>query len=204
MERKKAIQKIADKFNLKAEEIEFALAFKPRNTTPKASPAPKRKRKIEEPEEKPRPQKFLFLKEDFLLLEEKIKEVHEEVVRLGKEIGASCDESETFHDNFEFEQFTLQKSMWTEHWRRLRKIKNNSMIVSKNQEIDHVGIGNIVDLKINDVLSQKKVGSFLTFKNDDLSYGSLIAKAIIGRRAGDVIDVKEDKKVIIIEVIKIT
>lgn len=201
MERLEAIRRIADKFNLKVEEIEFALAFKPRESQTKRATATKRKKKKEEAA--PKPKKYLFLKEDFDLLEEKIKKVHEEVSRLGKEIGASCDETETFHDNFDYEECGRQQKMWTNRLRQLRQIKGDSKIVSKNKEKDHVGLGSIVELKINGTSSQKKIGSFLTFRDEDLSYESPIAKAIIGKKAGDTVEVKRKNLNMVIEVIKI-
>ena len=132
--------------------------------------------------------KYYFLIEDYNALLLKINGFVEEIKRLGKEIGESCSDSETFHDNFDYEEGGRQQKMWTEHFMRLKKIKENAEIITSNDTSNFVGIGNLVELETAEGEKiKKRIGSYLTFSDDDISYKSPLAKTLMKKRVGDII-----------------
>lgn len=209
MDKKIAIQKIAAKFSIPEQEIIDLLdgkAIPKKVETQVPVDKPKKVILIKPAEKKHRhhgiKKKFFFLEEDHLLLLNKMGEVLLELKRLGDEIGDSCSESETFHDNFDYEEGGRQQRMWTEHLMRLRDIKENSEIIKVNSSNDCVGIGKKVTLRsITGEIITKKIGSYMTFSDDDLSYRSPLAKILIGKKMGEEIRFsnKHELKIFVIE-----
>lgn len=195
-----AIKKISDHFSIPEDEILKAL--EKRKTYPKKKEGDKKEVQKEvkketkkdgktneekiERKQKNEPKKYLFLHKDYNHLLKKMDEVFVEIKRLGKEIGASCDETETFHDNFDYEECGRQKEMWTQYFKKLQKIKENAEIITEATSSDVIGIGNEIHLKspLQGVII-KKIGSYLTFSNKELSYRSPLAKKLIGKKIGD-------------------
>ena len=210
MDRKIAIQKIAAKFSIPEQEIIDLLDGKiaPKKIEAKISTEKPKKVVLIKPAEKKHrshiKRKFFFLEEDHVLLINKMNDVLLELKRLGDEIGDSCSESETFHDNFDYEEGGRQQRMWTEHLMRLRDIKENSEIIKVNNSNDCVGIGKKVTLKSDsgEVIT-KKIGSYMTFSDDNLSYRSPLAKILIGKKIGEEVKFlnKHELKIFVIEAI---
>lgn len=209
MERKIAIQKIATKFSIPEQEIIDLLDGKiiSKKTEVKISTDKPKKIVFIKPIEKKHrnsgiKKKFFFLKEDHASLLTKMNNVLLELKRLGDEIGDSCSESETFHDNFDYEEGGRQQRMWTEHLIRLRDIKENSEIIKVNNSNDCIGIGKKVTLKsVSGEVITKKIGSYMTFSTHDLSYRSPLAKMLIGKKVGEEVKIsnKHELKIFIIE-----
>lgn len=127
-----------------------------------------------------------FLPEDFDLLDKKIETLHQEIDRLGHAIGLSSDVSgETFHDNFDYEECSRQQAMWSEEIRKLALIKRKVKIVNPNEIGDIVAIGRTVVLDNNGKQMTIKVGSYITFSSESISYASPIIKLIFGAKSGD-------------------
>lgn len=189
MDKEEAIKKISDKFGIKVEDITSLLERKntPQPREPKKTiqkPLKAKKKSDVAPKKK-----YFFLKRDYLLLLKKIDNVKIEVDRLGHEIGASCDDSETFHDNFDYEECGRQQTMWIRHLKNLEKIKDNVEIISDiNSQPGEksVKIGSEVQMSAkNGEVTIKKIGSYLTFIDTEISYRSPLAKLIIGKKIND-------------------
>jgi len=129
---------------------------------------------------------FYFLPDDFALLEKKIETLHQEIDRLGKAIGLSSDISgETFHDNFDYEECSRQQAMWSEEIRKLTIIKRKAKMVSPNENGNIVAVGRTVTLDNNGKEMTIKIGSYMTFSSESVSYASPIVKLIFGAKPGD-------------------
>ncbi len=132
--------------------------------------------------------KYYFLIDDYNALLAKMNSVVEEIKRLGEEIGESCSDSETFHDNFDYEEGGRQQKMWTEHFMRLKKIKENAEILTSNDTTNFAGIGNVIEMETaTGEKFTKRIGSYITFSDNDISYRSPLAKALIKKKVGDII-----------------
>jgi len=129
---------------------------------------------------------FYFLPDDFDLLDKKIETLHQEIDRLGKAIGLSSDISgETFHDNFDYEECSRQQAMWSEEIRKLSLIKRKAKIIHPRKNGDVVAIGRTVSLDNNGKKMTIKIGSYMTFNSDSVSYASPIVKLIFGAKSGE-------------------
>ncbi len=193
MEKEIAIKKISTKFSIPEKEIIDLLdrkTIRKLPTTPSSMSATK-----PVPEKQPIPFqtkrhknahraakiRYFFTEPDYLLLLGKINKIREEIRRLGEEIGESCSESETFHDNFDYEEGTRQKKMWVDYLRELERFQENAKIIKSDGLQEHVGIGSEVWIETEDGGTiKKKIGSFITFSDNELSYASPLAQKIIG------------------------
>jgi len=132
---------------------------------------------------------FFFTEGGYNQLIKKISEIENRIAFLGIEIGESCEESETFHDNFAYEEGTRQQHMWIKHLKQYEKIKNNIKVVSEKDKPSHiVSIGKRV--MIEDLSSKKKrtfkIGGYICFSSHEMSYTSPIAAMIIGAKEGEI------------------
>lgn len=189
---KNQIQKISLAFDLSEASIKECL---------KKFAVPRQAKKVaslilkEEPMQKhnsPKMEKcFYFLEEDYILLMQQIDKVTIEIKRVGSEIGDSVSDSHTFHDNFEYEELGRQQKMWTNRLHSLKKFKENVKIIEVKPSLETIGIGSEVKIEAKDgKILTKKIGSYMTFSNDHLSYNSPLAKMLIGKKVGDKIHVK--------------
>jgi transcription elongation GreA/GreB family factor len=123
-----------------------------------------------------------FLEEDFQILIQKINELEDELINIGKDIKVACEESsETWHDNFDYEEGKRKQNLVVGKLNTLLVLKREAVVVEKDEESL---IGNRV--KIVDVESceekEYQIGSYIVFdENKDLkqiSYNSPIVKNI--------------------------
>ncbi len=201
MERDMAIKKISERFLIPAEDI-INLLEKKNGQRNFKSPSPKKVIKIPKRAEKKqmlKPEtatlKYLFTESDFNLLIEQIAAVVTEIKRLGGEIGDSVSDSKTFHDNFEYEELGRQQKMWTNRLRHLEKFKGNVEIIKVRPTTKFISIGSEVKIEMeNGEILTKKIGSYITFSENDLSYNSPLAKLMMGKGVGEKIQGKVDKQ----------
>lgn len=192
MDRTTAIKKISDKFSIPENKIIELL---------EGTPAPKKENQIT-PTKKKRfmpivvPQeishthvpkkKYFFTKEDYNLFCEKFSTVQAEIKRLGDEVGKSCEESESWHDNFTYEEGGRQQGLWKDHLRYLRNIKEKASILTQESSADYICIGSQVEFETeNGEIVKKRIGSYITFSDSDLSYESPLGKILMGKKLGD-------------------
>lgn len=131
---------------------------------------------------------FYFLAEDFTKFNAKIENIHNEIVRLGKAIGRSCEVSgETFHDNFDYEECNRQQAMWSEEIKKLNAIKRRIKIINpQDNNSSLVSVGRTITINNNGETMEIKVGSYMTFSPESISYDSALVKLIFGAKVGDI------------------
>lgn len=135
---------------------------------------------------------YLFLLEDLEVLDKKIEENKQRMQEALKRIGNSCKEaSDTFHDNFAFEQAQRDAEIWSKRVRELILIRNNVEVVYPTDFKDgRVNIGRIVVIKDEDTDQTREfqVGSYMILdeERNAISYNSPIAQFIIGAVIGEI------------------
>lgn len=152
---------------------------------------------------------YYFFEEDFNELSNKIEEIKERLEKIGKEIGESCNQSsETWHDNFGFEEGRRQQEMWSKQLSDLLIIKSKAVLITQNISANNVVVGSIVefeDIETKEIQTYR-ISSYMILKQRHgfISYDSPLAKILMGGYAGEIktglINNKE-KKVKILKVI---
>lgn len=137
---------------------------------------------------------YYFLKEDFDVLLQEIKAIDDCIKLAAKEMGLSCQySSETFHDNFAFEQAERDRNMWSNHIHKLIEVRNNANIIVPGPNQGKVSIGRTVKIRDLSSLIEKtfQIGSYMilntkkTKETMKLSYDAPLPKALIGAKEGD-------------------
>lgn len=133
---------------------------------------------------------YLFLEEDFKDLNEKITEIIKLLEKIGAEMGESTRQSsETWHDNFGFEEAKRQHDMFSGRLNELTDIRNKAKIVLPDLSNNTVAIGKIVVVRDEGTGETEtyKIGSHMIFNrmHGYMSYSAPLAKIIIGSKAGD-------------------
>ena len=137
---------------------------------------------------------YFFTEEGFSALDREINLVRERVKKAAKEVGLSCQQSsETFHDNFGYEQGERDHRMWSHQLQQLIQIRKYAKLVFSNPYERKVGIGRTV--KVRDLDSSEdrvfKVGSYIILGDSGtnaipiFSYDAPLPKALIGAGEGD-------------------
>jgi len=152
---------------------------------------------------------YLFLDEDFIDFEKKLEENKERMEAALKRIGNSCKEaSDTYHDNFGFEQAQRDAEMWSNRFRSLLSIRNNIEIVYPEDFLkDEVAIGRIVAIKDENSGEIKtfKIGSYMIVdeKKNSVSYDAPLSRLIMWAKVGDIREGKIGSKTRRFKIIKI-
>jgi transcription elongation GreA/GreB family factor len=147
---------------------------------------------------------YYFLKEDLNLLDLKISEIKKKIQAARNDKALSTTQSsETWHDNYGFEEGERQINFYTNELMKYLKIKQKDIVapIPKNNII---GIGSIVRIK-DETGKEKniKIGSFLTFGNDSISYHSPLSNLLMGGKVGEIrkgLVGNKNKKVLILEI----
>lgn len=210
MDRTIAIKKISEKFQIPENEIISLLEkrgpqkLKKGNTPRKRSLTPKKVLTNYQESQKLIPDKYLFTPNDFQLLKKQMEKIKKEIDRLGDEIGDSTGDTKTFHDNFEYEELGRQQRMWTNRLNELEKFNRSVEIVDIETSTLVISIGSRVKIEMdNGEMLSKKIGSFITFNDDCISYSSPFGNSLLGKKVGDKIIVKVKSKIISFTVRKI-
>ena len=132
-----------------------------------------------------------FLKQDLEALDARIQELRDKLEETLKEGGESTRQSsETWHDNFPFEEAQRQFSLLAGQLQKLVDIRKKAKEVEISTDKNKVGIGSIVTIE-NSVTGKTKtfkIGSFLILADDSgktISYDSPLARIIMGAMAGE-------------------
>lgn len=137
-------------------------------------------------------EELYFLKEDLEALDAKIGELRSKLEETLKEGGESTRQSsETWHDNFPFEEAQRQFSLLAGQLQKLVDIRKKAKLVDSAASNDKVIIGSMVTIRdeSSDQLKIFKTGSFMVFSNDGgrtISYNSPLAQIVIGAKIGEV------------------
>ena len=138
---------------------------------------------------------YYFLREDLIKLDQEIERVKSEIDKALKETGDSCGQSsETWHDNFGYEEGVRQSRMWSKRLSELLPIRREAMIIDRPVNPESVMVG--ARVKIREVVSQEEitilVGSYFTLSDTEISpegqkvsYEAPLAKILMGAKTGD-------------------
>lgn len=175
----------------------------------KVRPLVKKARDVNKAVEVPETRKFLAV--DLAWLDEQIED-NKEQIRIAKELGQESTEqsSESWHDNYNFEESQRQLKMHLNNLQRLSNAKEKAELVEPLANSEVVTVGCVVSTRsgptgpVNDL----HVGSFMV--SDTLrqlgmmSYESPAVADLVGRRVGDRAVIRTDAGDQEVEIIKIS
>lgn len=137
-------------------------------------------------------EELYFLKEDLEALDAKIDELRSKLEETLKEGGESTRQSsETWHDNFPFEEAQRQFNLLAGQLQKSVDIRRKAILVDASESSDKVIIGTVVTIRDETSGENKtfKIGSFIVFSNDGgrtISYNSPLARIVMGVRINEV------------------
>lgn len=143
--------------------------------------------------------KYYFLHEDLIALEKKINELHDKIKELGKDQAmANAQSTENFgHDDGCQESIYQDRRIVLGQLKSLNEILKNSVIIRPEGLCDKVRFGAIVKLSNNQVY---RIGSYAIFADHEIqtiSYESPVAKQLLGKKQGDVIELRDETLTVI-------
>lgn len=163
----------------------------------KVRPLVKKVRDAHKATEIPETRKFLAV--DLAWLDDQIAE-NKEQIRVAKELGQESTEqsSESWHDNYNFEESQRQLKMLLNNLGRLSNARERAELVEPGPNPDVVGVG--CKVEVRDESSPKAwelhIGSFMvsdTMRNIGMmSYESPAVSDLLGRKVGDRASVRTD------------
>src|SRR3989339_1443312 len=114
---------------------------------------------------------FYFLQKDYEALEKKIKAKRKEFKNLSQEVEDGCDQtSETWHDNFAFEEAARMQKMIMSELEKLYELRNYAILVKKtDRPANEVSIGKKVKIQNNQTgdIKEYLVGSYMVLNKTD-------------------------------------
>ena len=132
--------------------------------------------------------RYYFLQEDLDDLDARISELKKKVVEAQKDKHlATTQTSETWHDNYGFEEGVRQINFLADNIEKLLVIKNKAAIINPAKN-NQVNIGSTVIFKDETGKeSEIKIGSYLIVsqKKNYVSYESPLGKILLGAKAGE-------------------
>lgn len=109
---------------------------------------------------------------------------------LGAQMGEACDQSsETFHDNFAYEDGERRQYMWGEELRKLTHMRDGADLVDPPRGAEVVRLGTRVTVQDGEGRRTTfVVGSYATFGAGDeiVSYHAPLARIVVGAEVGEV------------------
>jgi transcription elongation factor GreA len=137
------------------------------------------------------PEEYLFLEEDLTSLKGEIMRLQNESREMGREAGLFANQSsETWHDNFGYEEAQRQQKQFGARIDSLMQIYTNAHITPWPGLVERVAVGHTVTVKNVETGEEKilRIGSHITIGADAsvIPYSSPMGKAILGRSKGDV------------------
>lgn len=128
-----------------------------------------------------------FLAEDLALLEQKVQETAEKLKDVGNELRlATTQSSETWHDNFGFENAQQQARLLGQRLDDLEKIRRNAFVIEMPDQNKAVAIGHTVTVKeaTSGETKMYRIGSHIAFTQNTISYASPIGSFLLGKKIG--------------------
>lgn len=139
---------------------------------------------------------FYFLSDDLTKLREIIKKVREELDAALKSIGDACEgESNTWHDNFAYEEGQRQVDMVSRRYQELQTMFMNVAVIDPPKDNLKVQIGHTVVVK--DPYEKEdqvyRIGSYMCFQEDEnedggdqvISYAAPLGQLFMGAKVGE-------------------
>jgi len=136
-------------------------------------------------------EEYYFLKQDLEALDARIQELRDKLEETLKERGESTRQSsETWHDNFPFEEAQRQFSLLAGQLQKLVDLRKKAKEADIPSDKNKVGIGSIVAIQNSATGEIKtfKIGSFAVFVETGektISYDSPLARIIMGAKVGE-------------------
>ena len=132
---------------------------------------------------------YYFLPADFAALNAQIEGIDRKIREIGQEMGASCTEgAETYHDNFAYEDGERQQYMWSSRLRELVAIRKRARVVEAAAGGQRVAIGCRVTVVDQETDEEKvlRIGSYMSYREDRVSYAAPLARMLLGAVPGEV------------------
>ncbi len=147
---------------------------------------------------------YYFLKEDLNHLDSKINEIKKKIQAARNDKALSTTQSsETWHDNYGFEEGVRQINFYANELMKYLEIKQKAIIAPIPQN-NKIGIGSFVRIKDEtEKETDIKIGSFLAFENDSISYNSPLGSLLMGGKVGEIkngLIGNKNKKIEILEI----
>jgi transcription elongation GreA/GreB family factor len=157
------------------------------------------------------PESRKFLAADLAWLDQQIAE-NQEQIRIAKELGQESTEqsSESWHDNYNFEESQRQLKMLLNNLGRLSNAREKAEVVIPTSATETAGVGHAV--KTRDVTTgierELHIGSFMVsdrLRNMGMmSYESPAVSDLVGKRVGESARVRTDDGEVSVEIIEIS
>ncbi len=133
---------------------------------------------------------YYFLQEDLEELDKRISEIRGRISYYREEKHLSVTQSsETYHDNYGFEESERQIKRLYGQLEELAEIKNKSEIVEPPKSNAKAAIGKKIKIKDIETGEEKEIllGSYMILKNGSaVSYESPLGKILLGAKKGSV------------------
>ncbi|MCX6753442.1 MAG: GreA/GreB family elongation factor [Candidatus Nomurabacteria bacterium] len=131
--------------------------------------------------------KHYFFAEDFTVLKNEIERIGKKIKELGKEQGEAASQStENFgHDDACQEAIYDARRLLISRINDLMRIYNKSEVANPSLQTEKIRLGSIVKLSDGRVF---RIGSYMILANHNtrnISYGSPLAKSLLGKKKGD-------------------
>ena len=132
---------------------------------------------------------YYFFPNDLSELKRKIKQIEARVREDGNDMGDSCNQSaETYHDNAPYEEALRSFELGVNRLSDLKRIEHQARLISLPLNAKTVSAGTVVTILDLDGNQEQifRIGSYLVFKDREISYRSPLAKLLIGAAVGDI------------------
>ncbi len=143
-----------------------------------------------------------FTPKDFAKLQEKIRKTEAKLDEAKLQIGEACNQgSDTFHDNFPYEEALRQVAFWSRRLQEFIDLQCDAQIVYPSEETIRVAISTIVT--IEDVATHEeetyRIASFgIAIYSDEkgvVSYNSPLGQCLLGAWKGDIRTLRLGEKI---------
>jgi transcription elongation GreA/GreB family factor len=133
--------------------------------------------------------KFYFLRDDLNQLAANIREVAERLRAVQQDMAVSVRQSsETWHDNFGYEDGRRQFAMWSRRLSELQEIYSSAVPVEPTMNCERATIGSRVTFEDTDTGNRRtiRIGSYMSFSNspDTISYTAPLGRILLGAARG--------------------
>ena len=152
---------------------------------------------------------FLFLRKDYLALEKNIDALKNNLKTVGFEVGEmSHQSSETWHDNYGFEEADRERKRLAGTLEELKKVYAQAEVVETSSHTEKVSLGSRVTMQNIDTREEKVVvvGSYMVLEKTDpneFSYAAPFVASLMGASVGEVREVKIGEKIAKMKIIQI-
>ncbi len=143
-------------------------------------------------------EKIYFTKAGYNKFQEKIKKEEEKIAEMSSRLGYLAEVGgDQYHDNFSYEQQTMELRMLTNKILKDKEIINKAIIIDNQltRDPNKVYIGSIVTIEMEKEIKWQIVGYGESDpKNYKLAYNTPLGTALMGKHVNDIFDYKIGSK----------